>query len=320
MKHESKSLQGRSHESREQPLPIQRILHPTDFSPESEAAFVHALKLAVAARAQLDIVHIENTPCASDMKRFPQVRETLTRWGILRNGATHSDVAELGITVRKLSIHAENPGAGIMQFLGRHEEDLIVLATHHRNGIDRWFHPDIATRIAVRSHVATMFVPEGSPGFVDAQNGSTSLQRVILPVDDVPSPQTSIDLSAAIVRSLTLSDSAPTFSVIHVGPKPLQSVGIHFPPDSDWNWEWLARSEHVVNDIVGVAEQKSADLIAMTTQGHTCWKDILSGCTTENVVQKSPCPVLAVSAIASAPFQETIARDQPTSQARVAFQ
>ncbi len=317
MKDESRSSSGNRLKS---PLPLKSILHPTDFSPESEAAFVHALKLAVAARAELDIVHIENTPSASAMKRFPRVRDTLNRWGILGEGATSADVAKLGITVRKLSIQAENPGIGIMQFLGRHEEDLIVLATHHRSGIERWFHPDIATRIAVRSHVATMFVPEGSSGFVDARNGHSSLQRVILPVDDVPSPQTAIDLSAAIVRSLTPPNCDPTFSVIHVGPRPLQSVDVHFPPDRDWNWEWLARSEDVVNDIVDVSRQKSADLIAMTTQGHTCWKDILSGSTTENVVQKTPCPVLAVSAVESDPIRETVSRERLPLNSRVASQ
>jgi len=299
------------------PLPLKRILHPTDFSPESQSAFVHALRIAVAARAELDIIHIETTPSASDIERFPQVRETLSRWGMLRDGATSSDVAKLGITVRKLSIQAENPGVGIMQFLGRHHEDLIVLATHHRSAIGRWFHPDIATRIAVRSHIATMFVPEDSHGFVRPLDGRSSLQRVILPVDSAPSPQTAIDLSAAMVRSLMQND-APTFSVMHVGPKPLQNMKVHFPPDSDWNWEWLARSEHVVNDIVTVAKQKSANLIAMTTEGHTCWKDILSGCTTENVVHKAPCPVLAVSAVELDSFRETVTGKQIPMKARVA--
>jgi len=36
-----------------------RILHPTDFSRGSEVDFAHALKLALAARAELEILHVD---------------------------------------------------------------------------------------------------------------------------------------------------------------------------------------------------------------------------------------------------------------------
>ena len=39
------------------PLSYSSIFHPSDFSPGDEAAFVHALKVAMAARSGLDILH-----------------------------------------------------------------------------------------------------------------------------------------------------------------------------------------------------------------------------------------------------------------------
>lgn len=183
-------------------LHLNHILHPTDCSSESRTAFLHALKLAVAARAELDIVHIESDPQPSDLKRLPSVRETLIEWGVLPNGASQQDVAALGITVRKLCLRADDASQGILQYLAGHDEDLIVLSTHQRHGIDRWFHPEIATHVAMRSHVATLFVPTNSDGFVNADNGASTLQHVVLPVDDPPSPQTAINLSAELVRSL----------------------------------------------------------------------------------------------------------------------
>lgn len=290
---------------------LRRILHPTDFSHESQSAFRHALRLAVAAQAELDIVHIERDPNPGDLDRFPSVRETLIRWGTLPAGASQQDVANLGITVRKLSLCDSDPERGILHFLARHTEDLIVLSTHQRHGIDRWFHPEIATRVALRSHVATLFIPSGSDGFVAPVDGTSTLERVVLPVDNVPSPQTAINLSAEMLRALARSDARPELTVMHVGPQPIVRHDIHYPRDPGWAWFWLARGEDVVDDIIEVADQKEASLIAMTTQGHTCWKDILSGCTTENVIHDAPCPVLAVYA-----FEPATATDPVCSLTR----
>ncbi len=277
------------------PFPhLKRILHPTDLSQDSRGAFVHALKLAVAARAELDIVHIESHPNPSDLERFPSVTRTLIDWGVLPSDASQQDVAALGITIRKVCLRDTDPELGILHYLADHQEDLIVLSTHQRHGIDRWFHPEIATRVALRSHAATLFVPAKSDGFVDPNDGSTSLRRVVIPVDNVPSPQTALNLTAEMLRALPNAKAAPELTVMHVGPQPMTRPDIAYPQDDGWNWNWLARGEDVVDDILDVADQKSADLIAMTTQGHTCWKDILSGCTTENVVHEAQCPVLAV--------------------------
>ena len=275
---------------------LKRILHPTDLAPDSHGAFVHALKLAVAARAQLDILHIERDPNPTDLDRFPSVRRTLTEWGILPHGASQQDVAKLGITVRKWCLRDSSPEVGILHYLADHQEDLIVLSTHQRHGVDRWFHPEIATRVAIRSHAATLFIPAHCGGFVDPETGDSSLRRVIVPVDNAPSPQTALNLTAELLRAVGPSTGQPELTVMHVGPEPMARPGIEYPQDAGWNWNWLARSEDVIDDILDVAEQKSADLIAMTTQGHTCWKDILAGCTTENVIHDAPCPVLAVFA------------------------
>jgi len=250
-------------------LRLRRILHPTDCSPESRTAFVHALKLAVASRAELDIVHIESDPQPADLERLPSVRKTLIEWGTLPHGASQHDVAALGITVRKLCLRADDASQGLLHFLAKHDEDLIVLSTHQRHGIDRWFRPEIATHVAMRSHVATLFVPADSLGFVNAGNGTSDLQHVVLPVDDSPSPQTAINLSAELIRSLAPAGSVPTFSVVHVGPSPMTRPDIRYPSDSGWDWQWLARGEDVVHDIVNVAEARPRT--SSTTHVARCW-------------------------------------------------
>src|SRR6188472_3354776 len=80
------------------------IFHPSDFSPASEVAFGHALKIAMQSKAKLDIMHVK--PRAGADKRegldFPAVRVTLARWGILPEGVRPSEVAKAGVRIRKI--------------------------------------------------------------------------------------------------------------------------------------------------------------------------------------------------------------------------
>jgi nucleotide-binding universal stress UspA family protein len=61
--------------------PLLRILHPSDFSKASRVAFAHALKIALQAKAELEIVHVESHEIGSDKDvdwtDFPGVRSTL---------------------------------------------------------------------------------------------------------------------------------------------------------------------------------------------------------------------------------------------------
>lgn len=82
-----------------------RICHPTDFSPASEVAFVHALKLALASRGALTIFHFAyEAEAAGDAHEFPLVRETLTQWGLVPPGSPREAVGALGLQVRKVEV------------------------------------------------------------------------------------------------------------------------------------------------------------------------------------------------------------------------
>ncbi|MFT5327404.1 MAG: nucleotide-binding universal stress UspA family protein [Planctomycetaceae bacterium] len=69
---------------------------------------------------------------------------------------------------------------------------------------------------------------------------------------------------------------------------------LNYPHDRDWQWEWLIREGETVETIVEICEQKSADLLAMTTDGHHGFLDALRGTTTERVLHQATCPMLVV--------------------------
>jgi nucleotide-binding universal stress UspA family protein len=282
--------------NRASPLPcaIRRIVHPTDFSHGSEVAFAHALKLAAGLHATLDIVHVDAHPETLRDSDFPSVHDTLIRWGLLSEGSHRKDVAGVGVRVHKSGPVGRDAVRGLLRYLGQHPAELIVLATHRRHGLARLLHQHIGEQVLELARIPTLFIPYNVGGFVDLQHGSVSLDRVVLPVARQPNPQPTVDTLSTILHSL--GDVSPTTTVCHFGDEEAGAPMLNYPHNQNWQWEWLIREGEPVESILEVCEQKSADLVAMTTDGHHGFLDALRGTTTERVLHHAPCPVLVVPA------------------------
>ena len=71
---------------------------------------------------------------------------------------------------------------------------------------------------------------------------------------------------------------------------------VEIEADAPFKVARLARSGHVVDQILAAATESGVDLVAMATAGHQGFLDALRGSTTERVLRHAPCPVLAVPA------------------------
>jgi hypothetical protein len=60
---------------------VQTIAHATDFSELSADAFAHALRMAVASKSHLYVLHVRDAGSAEAWASFPHARELLARWG-----------------------------------------------------------------------------------------------------------------------------------------------------------------------------------------------------------------------------------------------
>ena len=82
---------------------VKSVFHPSDFSPAGEAAFAHALAVALIRETSLTILHAGDA-VEEDWARFPAVRTTLERWGLLEPGSPRRAVFEqLSIAVTKVN-------------------------------------------------------------------------------------------------------------------------------------------------------------------------------------------------------------------------
>lgn len=271
---------------------FQRIFHPSDFSDASNMAFAHALKLAVATSGRLTILHT-GSDSDSDWKSFPRVRSTLERWDLLPPGSSTDAIFSLGLDVEKIASPHTDPVRAVLHYLKKHPHDLIVMATHQHEGLDRWTHKAVAEPIARRSGELTLFIPYECDGFVSQENSGVRLRNILIPIDAKPNPQYAVD--GAISVAHTLDCKQVTFHLLHVGQKENFPETIR-PQRDEWEWHRLVKHGPIEQEILDYASECQADLVVMATEGHHGFLDALRGSTTERILRAVKCPLLAVPA------------------------
>jgi nucleotide-binding universal stress UspA family protein len=277
--------------SQEYSVPIiDSILHPSDFSAASEVAFAHALKAALIAKSQLTMMHVSPS-MTEEWTDFPSVRETLTRWGLLPPDSPRSAVPALGIDVQKVIAYDNDPVKSVLAFLERHPADLIVLATHQHEGRSHWLQRSVAEPVARQAGQMTLFIPHGVDGFVSRQDGSVSLQNILIPIAPIPRAQPAIAAAVRLVHRLQCP--AGTFTMLFVGA-PGSAPAVRCPIVPGWQWNGIVQSGDVIDAIVQTASDIATNLIVMSTDGRNGFLDALRGCHSERVLRRTPCPLLAI--------------------------
>lgn len=269
---------------------IQRVLHPTDCSPANGSAFAHALVAALTAKATLTILHVSSDGNDS-WTDFPGVREALERWGLLPRSSQRADVAKLGINVQKVQMVHDDPVQSITTYLEEHGADLIVLATDQEQSGVQWIQESVAITIARTSREMTLFIPNGTDGFVSLEDGSISLKNILIPVTEIPSAQPAVHAVARLVSGLHCDSGI--FTLLHIGEEETMPQ-VACPEVVGWHWERMTRNGEVIETIGQVVREINADLIVMTTDGHNGLLDALRGSHSERLLRASCCPLLTI--------------------------
>jgi len=133
-------------------MKTRRILHPSDFSSASRAAFVRAIATAKAERAELLLVHvmIPVIPPTGDGLVPAQVYDDIER-SMRADAQKQIDklVAEAKaarVRVRGLLLEG-TPADRIVRAARSYHADVIVIGTHGRMGLARVFLGSVAERV-----------------------------------------------------------------------------------------------------------------------------------------------------------------------------
>jgi nucleotide-binding universal stress UspA family protein len=276
---------------------ISSVVHPTDFSAASERAFAHALAVALLRRTSLTLLHVTSDP-HRDWSGFPAVRSTLERWNLLRPGSKQEQVfEELGVRVGKVAIPSHFPALAVLNYLDGHPTDLLVVATEGREGVARWLHGSVAEAMARWTRTMTLFVPaDARREIVSLADGDLTLNNVLIPVDHQPDPSAAIEFARRAAE--VVGEGNVTITLLYVGAE-ADMPHVQAKDGTGWRFERVRREGDPVDEILQVAELISAELIVMPTAGRAGVFDVLRGSTTERVLRRSRCPLLAVPAAAT---------------------
>ena len=142
---------------------IRRILHPTDFSSASRAAFDRALAMARDSRAELVILHALTpiVPMMGEGYVPPQTYEAIdaaARQGAQRKlDALVARARKARVRVRGLVVEG-SAHERIVRAAKRLRADLIVMGTHGRSGLARLFVGSVASRVVSAASCPVMTV------------------------------------------------------------------------------------------------------------------------------------------------------------------
>jgi nucleotide-binding universal stress UspA family protein len=267
-------------------LRIHEVFHPTDSSPGSEAALLHALRIAAAATARLTLMRVGDDD-GDRSGDFPDFRLTLERWGSQRPKA--EPLPE--IPVRRHIASGNDPVRSCLKSLERYPAELIVVATRQIDDRMTWMGKSVAEPLMRSSGEMTLLVPEGTAGFVRAEDGGISLKSILVPVASRPRPEPAIEAARRLM--LFLPQAGGTATALYVGD-PAEMPELHFPEVPGWTWNRVVQPGEVINTILETASKLNADLIAMTTAGRQSFLDALRGSTTERVLRQAHCPLLTM--------------------------
>jgi len=131
---------------------IRRILHPTDFSKASRAAFAQAVEMARTNRAELLLVHVLTPvmPMVGDGYISPQVYEQVEASA---RATAQAQIGRLVARARKAGVRVKPvimegvPHEQITRAARSKRADLVVIGTHGRTGLAKFFLGSVAGRV-----------------------------------------------------------------------------------------------------------------------------------------------------------------------------
>ena len=131
---------------------MRRILHPSDFSPTSNAAFKKAIDMAKLSRAQLLVAHVISpiVPVPGDgyvsPKAYDDLAASTRTWARKQLDKLMSKVKKSGVRVKGFLLEGV-AHEQIVRFAKSRRVELVVMGTHGRSGLAKLFLGSVAGRV-----------------------------------------------------------------------------------------------------------------------------------------------------------------------------
>lgn len=131
---------------------MRKILHPTDFSEGAERARDDAIRLAKSLGAELLLLHVAvEAPLFREgplsMPEVSRVYAAQRKWASETLAARAAATREAGVATAEWRLVVGDPVETIVKIAKDERFDLIVMATHGRGPLERFFLGSVADRV-----------------------------------------------------------------------------------------------------------------------------------------------------------------------------
>jgi len=132
---------------------MNRILHPSDYSRASGAAFKKAVEMAKAGRAELTVIHVVSpvVPIAAgegyvSPKTYEDIAASARAWAQKQLDKLLVKAKQAGVRAKGFVLEG-SAHEQIVRFARSKHVDLLVLGTHGRSGLAKLFLGSVAGRV-----------------------------------------------------------------------------------------------------------------------------------------------------------------------------
>jgi nucleotide-binding universal stress UspA family protein len=291
---------------------IHRILCPLDLSDFSKRAFEHSLVLARWYGARVVALHVftgfmppgDESTYPAWLRRLPEARREIDRELREQLSSPLAEGTEVPLVLRE-----GDPTSQILAEAKASGADLVVLSTHGRSGFDRFTLGSVAEKVLRKAACPVLVVPAQAPpapfgGYrrvVCASDFSEDSRRALVfalsiaeragsrltlahVVEVADNPEVvEGDSALAVLRRERVARARERLEAVaaeHQGRGPAIEVSVR-----------LGRAHA---ELLALARETSADLLALGVRGRGAVDLTLFGSTTNQVVRRATCDVLTV--------------------------
>jgi len=303
------------------PVRIHHILCPIDFSEGSRRALDHAVTLARWYHARVSVVYVYplsiplyGVSYAGPEGLQPVVLTELEQQQLLSRleAEVVADRAATQLTIETLLDEAANVPQAIVSRARTTSADLIVIGTHGRSGFERLMLGSVAEKVLRQAACPVLTVPAHAPDAVPREAGS--IRRIVCPVDFSSSSEDALEYAASLAQeahaSLTvlhvlellpdLAEYADAVDLTEHRDARFQQARTQLSHTVKATVRETCKADELVlvgrayAEILRVAGDQAADLIAMGVRGRGTTDLMFFGSTTNHVVRAARCPVLTI--------------------------
>jgi len=296
-------------------IAFKRILVPVDFSEASKKAITYGLTLADQFNSKLILAHI--VPESSALAyAFPTETFDMEKEQVEKAQSAIKDLVPPEYAARQHIqeiVRTGNIEAELLAIVENEGADLVVMGTHGRRRLGRWFLGSVTEHMLRKVPVPVLTVSH-----VDTEKhqvGMVSLKRILYATD--LSEYSNAGLKYAVEIARAAGSSLSVMHAIHYPDRRLWAAGgipgleseraadvqemrkrladvLAQEAPQEMQVEMLVVEGRPSEKILEIAGERAMDIIVLNLQSKSTLERTLIGITAERVVRLAPIPVLSV--------------------------